>query len=156
MEAAGSGVGWGATNELLNQRYRGIVGRLREIHTVGAPTIVATTSALAPVSRVMGQRALRPPLPAAWTGFVGVSVVVGREREREGRAGRESQEREEIAKERKSRYAGWVNWWGAEVWRDGVREGLGGLGAKQGGGGGGKFGFVVGGEGVDVDIEEVE
>ena len=149
LEDGSSGV-----NELLNSRYRGIVERLREIQMVGAPTIVATTSALAPVSRVMGERAVRPPLPAAWTGFVGVNVVVGRERvgklERETGVDEAEGEREEVIEKREGRFGGWVNWWGAEGWREGVREGLGELRAR---GSGGRFGFVVGEGGVDVDVD---
>ena len=52
---------------------------------------------------------------------------------------------------REGRFVGGVNWWGSEEggwwreeWRERVRRVRGG----------GRFGFVVGGKGVEMDVEE--
>ena len=142
----------GAANELFNSRYRTLVARLRDIHSIFSPTIIATDWALAPSSSFMGYPAIRPHLPAAWTNFVTLRLVVERERAVKFGAGLSVEDAESQGEERreavsKSHFLGWINWWGADGWKDGVREGLKGLksGVR------GMFGFVIDERGVEVD-----
>lgn len=100
----------------------------------------------------MGYPAIRPHLPAAWTNFVTLRLVVERERVVKFAPGLSIEEAESEREERreavsKSRFLGWINWWGADGWNEGVREGL--KGSESGPRG--MFGFVIDGRGLEID-----
>ncbi|KAL9103339.1 MAG: hypothetical protein Q9163_001605 [Psora crenata] len=121
------------TDSPFVESYRKLVAHLRNIHNLFSCTIIASNCSLSSTTSVMGQRALRPHLPAVWNSFCPLKVVVERDTVSRFRPGmsveealREKDQRWEAVE--KSGYSVWVNFWGNEGWRDEVREAVKALG----------------------------
>jgi hypothetical protein len=118
-----------ANNSLLLQRYRTLVLSLRHMQRLFSCTIVATNRGLTPITSVASHRALRPQLPSIWNNFCTAKVVVERVRVPKFGPGMSAEEAATEKEQRweaveKSGFAGWVNWWRSEDWKEEVREGL--------------------------------
>ena len=75
----------------------------------------------------MGHAALKPHLPSVWHKFVTVSFVVERDSVKKFGPGMSVEEAESESGARweavkNARFRAWVNWYGAEEWKEGVRE----------------------------------
>ena len=136
-------------DNLFPQRFRELVTHLRQLHDRFSCTIVATNWGLSSKASVMGQPALRPHLPGVWNAFCTVRIVVERERvskfsprmSAEEAKGEREQRWEAVEK---SGFVGWVDWWGAEGWREEIREGVKKLKRD------GRFPFHVTAEGLTI------
>ena len=139
-----------ANNTLFLQRYRSLISSLRHLQHLFSCTIVATNWGLAPITSVAGHQALRPHLPSVWNNFCTAKIVVEKDRVSKFEPGLSSEEAKKEGMQRweaveKSGFSGWINWWGNEEWREGVREGVREL--KNEGG----FSFKVTRDGIIVD-----
>ncbi len=114
------------------QMYRDLVIALRHVQHTFECTIVATNWGLVPVHYIAGHPALRPHLPAIWTNFCTLRMVVERNTVSKFGPGMSA---EEATKERLQRqeavddsgFSCWVNWWGSDGWRDELREEVNGM-----------------------------
>jgi len=116
-----------APSNLYTQRYRDIVGALREIQTTFSCTIVAGNISLSPLQLSSLDPTHRPHLPGVWNSFCAVKISVTRkivpkfgpslsaeEAMLDAEARRQAVER--------SGFWGWVDPWGCEAWETGTRE----------------------------------
>ncbi|MCJ1385861.1 hypothetical protein MMC17_008985 [Xylographa soralifera] len=131
------------------QHYRDLVAALRGVQATFSCTVVAGNVAFAPLLPSALGPAVRPHLPAAWSAFCPLKVLVMRETIPKfgpgisaEEAAREAPARKEMVQRKRSK--GWVDASGSETWEEGVK------GALEALDGGGAFGFRVDGEGLRV------
>ncbi|MCJ1393316.1 hypothetical protein MMC18_006188 [Xylographa bjoerkii] len=136
-------------NNFFVQRYRDLVAALRSVQATFSCTVVAGNVAFSPLLQGALGPILRPHLPAVWSAFCPLKVLVMREVTPKFGPGMSAEEAAREAGARREavqrkRFRGWVDAWGSGSWEVGV---LGALEALEGSGG---FGFRVDGEGLRV------
>lgn len=133
----------------ISSKQRVLISVLRSLQISFSCSIIATTSSLSlPMTlQFTNNRTLRPAMPPTWNAFVTAQLVVERvsmtklppsTSTHEGAALRQS------VVESGARKA-WINYWGADAWRDEVKEGIRRWETSFSGG----FDIWIG-EGVDV------
>lgn len=117
---------------VLAQSYRDLVDAVRRVQQTFECMIIGTNWGLAPVQYNAGHPALRPHLPAIWTSFCTLRLVVERNTISKfgpgmsaGEAMKEGLQRQEAVDE--GGFSCWVNWWGSDGWREDVREAVHGV-----------------------------
>ncbi|MCJ1416974.1 hypothetical protein MMC32_003313 [Xylographa parallela] len=131
------------------QRYRDLVAALRVIQATFSCTVVAGNVAFAPLLPNALGLTVRPHLPAAWSAFCPLKVLVMRETTPKfgpgisaEEAAREAPARREVVQ--RKRFRGWVDVSGSETWEAGTK---GALEALEGNG---AFAFRVDREGLRI------
>ncbi|MCJ1397227.1 hypothetical protein MMC11_000419 [Xylographa trunciseda] len=131
------------------QRYRDLVAALRRVQAIFSCTVVAGNVAFAPLLPGPLGLTVRSHLPAVWSAFCPLKVLVMREVTPKfgpgisaEEAAREAPARRDVVQRKKFR--GWVDAWGSETWEAGVKSALEALE------GNGEFGFRIDGEGLQV------
>ena len=131
------------------QRYRDLVAALRNMQTTFSCVVVAGNVAFAPLLPGALGQAVRPHLPAAWSAFCPLKLLVMRETTPKfgpgisaEEAAREAPARREVVQ--RKIFRGWVDTSGSETWEVGV------MGAVEALDGSGAFGFRVDEEGLRI------
>ena len=141
------------TGKEFTQRYADIVSALRKLQTqFDCPVMATTWSTAIPQKEPYPNQppGVRTQLPAVWSNFVTVRLVVERDQVAkfaEGMSAREAWREREMRQSVvvKGGFSGWVDRGGEEDWGIGVRERLRRVE------GGGFFWFNVTEEGIKVD-----
>lgn len=147
-----------ATHVIDDDHQRALISTLRALQaTFSRCPVIATTASLSTPSALPSSgnhRALRPHMPAVWTSFVTVQIVLERVAIAKFAPGISAQEagaertmRQDVVMRGERR--GWVNWWGEGRWREETREGVRAWEKAWGGG----FGVWIR-DGVRVGSEE--
>ncbi|MCJ1437727.1 hypothetical protein MMC27_007114 [Xylographa pallens] len=138
-------------SNIFVQRYRDLIAALRGMQATFSCTVVVGNVAFAPLQPIALDLAVRPHLPAAWSAFCPLKVLVMRETTPKfgpgisaEEAAREAPARREVVQ--RKRFRGWVDVSGSETWEAAIKSAL------EVFEGGGAFGFRVAGE--ELRIEE--
>ena len=118
-------------DEVLIRKYRDLVNAVRRVQQTFECTTIGTNWGLAPVQHSAGHPALRPHLPAIWTNFCTLRVVLERNTVSKFGPGMSAEEamKEQLQRQEavdESGFSCWVNWWGSDGWREEVREAVDG------------------------------